>query len=59
MQEKNITFRLSCILKLGILETWNVNVHVSKGLCVSICCLDVLWAINKMTVNTKRFSHFS
>lgn len=50
-------FETFCLL---VLETCNGNVAASKALWISLCCLNVLWAINKidLTVSTKRFKHF-
>lgn len=45
-------FETFCLL---VLETCNGNVAASKALWISLCCLNVLWAINKidLTVSTK------
>lgn len=40
--QQNTPFRFSCVLKLGLLETWDVNVSVSKAFWVTLCCLNVL-----------------
>lgn len=53
-------FSFSGILKLCLLESWNVNVLVSKALWFNFCCLNVLQAVNKIDVivSIKRFRHF-